>query len=239
MIPDISEISAFEYWWDFDQNEYEEYIQNNNLKKTQKTLFEYIKDNVTFEMEFFNDHSYHAFATDMMTYTEISDEFGDKLANRIVSDCIRKNTGRCESKEIFESQKKKTVIITEEEEQKLIGNILNEVFYPTANKVLRVTKFLDDNFERYAIDSIDDNGYPTKENTVVWMTRERQPIKTLKTLTPYIQDDELIRVLDDQSNIRKMISNEKDRKKFLRQVVKDWYFKRRGIENGILSVNHL
>ncbi len=129
----------------------------------------------------------------------------------------------------YESKKKKTVIITEQEEQRLIGNILQEAFYPTSDKVLAIKSYLDKNFKKQELDSLDVNGYPIKEKTVMLLSKEKQPLKTLNM-------KELLRLLDDK--FHKMISDNDDRKKFLKQVIVDWY--RNNIKsNGILSVNHL
>lgn len=125
--------------------------------------------------------------------------------------------------------KSKTVIMTEETEQKLIADILEEAFYPTSDKVLAIKEYLDKNFAKQKLDSLDDNGYPTKENTVVLLSKEKQPLKTLNM-------KELLRLLDDK--FHNMVSDNVDRKKFLKQVIRDWY--QNNIKNnGILSVNHL
>lgn len=125
----------------------------------------------------------------------------------------------------------KTIIITEETEQKLIADILAEAFYPTSDKVLAIKTYLDKNFAKQELDSLDDNGYPTKEKTVVLLSKEKQPLKTLNM-------KELLRLLDDNDEFRKMISDDIDRKKFLKQVIRDWYTNNID-SNGILSVNHL
>lgn len=125
--------------------------------------------------------------------------------------------------------KSKTIIITEETEQKLIADILAEAFYPTSDKVLAIKTYLDKNFAKQKLDSLDDNGYPTKENTVVMLSKEKQPLKTLNM-------KELLRLLDDK--FHNMVSDNSDRKKFLKQVIRDWY--QNNIKNnGILSANHL
>jgi len=123
----------------------------------------------------------------------------------------------------------KTVIITEETEQKLIADILEEAFYPTSDKVLAIKTYLDKNFAKQKLDSLDVNGYPTKENTVVMLSKEKQPLKTLNM-------KELLRLLDDK--FHNMVSDNLDRKKFLKQVIRDWYHNNIK-NNGILSVNHL
>ena len=125
--------------------------------------------------------------------------------------------------------KSKTLIITEKTEQKLIADIVEEAFYPTSDKVLAIKTYLDKNFAKQKLDSLDDNGYPTKENTVVLLSKEKQPLKTLNM-------KELLRLLDDK--FHNMVSDNLDRKKFLKQVIRDWY--QNNIKNnGILSVNHL
>lgn len=125
--------------------------------------------------------------------------------------------------------KSKTLIITEETEQKLIADVLEEAFYPTSDKVLAIKTYLDKNFAKQKLDSLDVNGYPTKENTVVMLSKEKQPLKTLNM-------KELLRLLDDK--FHNMVSDNLDRKKFLKQVIRDWYHNNIK-NNGILSVNHL
>ena len=372
MIPDISQIGEFVYTWDFDEEEYEEYLQDNELEKNEETLIEYIRDNVSFDIEFLDNETFHMFDSETMSLEEISDEFGDKLANAILTDCSEHGEGRFETyylfdeeidvnnkeqlndmakkllqhgvyqkfcrgfilsdgtvvytpnehnqctiingikntfhfiqlgnirilpysidigqeptpqqrnvlrqvissysdselyldimdkgtevsvkytkpnwryvmgeidryyeegikptgRDFYESKKKKTVIITEQEEQNLIKNILQEAFYPNSEKVLIIKDFLDKNFVKQEIDSLDENGYPTKEKTVMLVSNQKQPLKTLSM-------KELLRFLDDK--FQKMVSKKEDRRKFLKQVIKDWYFGNiKG--NGILSVNYL
>jgi hypothetical protein len=123
----------------------------------------------------------------------------------------------------------KTFIITEEKEQNIISEILEEAFYPTSDKVLLIKNYLDKNFAKQELDSLDDNGYPKKEKTVVMLSKDKQPLKTLRM-------KELLMLLDDKFN--NMVSDDKDRKKFLKQVITDWYLNKIK-NNGILSVNHL
>lgn len=128
-------------------------------------------------------------------------------------------------------RQRRTIVITEEAEQNLISDLLAEAFYPTSAKVLLIKDILDANFERQKLDSLDGNGHPIKEKSVVLMSSDRQPLKTLNM-------KELLRYLDDNEKIRKMVTNDNDRRKFLEQVITDWY-NNRIKSNGILSVNHL
>lgn len=125
--------------------------------------------------------------------------------------------------------KRRTIVITEEAEQSLISDLLTEAFYPSAEKVLAIKEYLDANFARQLLDSLDGNGYPIKEKTVNLLSKDKQPLKTLNM-------KELLRLLDDK--FHSMISDDNDRKKFLKQVIKDWYNKKIN-RSGILTFNHL
>lgn len=120
---------------------------------------------------------------------------------------------------------KKTIVIDEAKENKLVGDIFKSVFYPKAEQVIEVENFLNDNFKQKQILTLDTNGYPDFEKDVVMIKKNME----LKTMTP----KELLRMLDDKFHDR--IKDDDDRKRFLKQVITDWYYKR--IKNGILSVN--
>lgn len=116
--------------------------------------------------------------------------------------------------------------ITEKIEQEVIGDILTESFSPYTEKVLIVKDYLDKNFTQGNIDDIDENGYPVKIG-VVNMINNNQVVKTL-------QGDEILLLLNDKFN--KIIKNNEDRNKFLKQVLTDW-FDGKISKNGLLSVN--
>lgn len=107
--------------------------------------------------------------------------------------------------------------------------IINEAFCPPAEKVLHIKQYLDKNFIKQELDDIDENGYPTKDKTVMMLSISGQPIKTLKI-------NDLLMLLDDKFQM--MISNKKDRIKFLKQVISDWYYNKIS-KNGLLSVNYI
>ena len=121
---------------------------------------------------------------------------------------------------------RKNIIINEDTEREVIGEILTEGFSPDKEKVLIVKDYIDKNFEPVRIDDIDANGYPVKDK-MVNMLSGGQPIKTM-TLK------EFLLLLDDKFN--PIITNDDDRKRFLKQIIKDWYSGKLG-KNGLLSVN--
>lgn len=121
------------------------------------------------------------------------------------------------------------VLISEADERSLINSILAEAFSPSSEKVLIVKDYLDKNFTKDSMDDIDENGYPKKITTAVMMSGDGQPLKT-------VLPKELLLLLDDKFS--KIISDDSDRKKFLKQVITDW-FSGNISSSGILSVNWL
>lgn len=122
----------------------------------------------------------------------------------------------------------KTIIIDEAKEAKLIANIFESAFIPKTELVKKVEKYLDDNFRRNMTPTLDKtNGHADFRKDVV-MVKGGVDFETLEM-------PDLLRMLDDEFNDK--IKDDDDRKKFLEQVITDWYYKR--IKNGLLSVNHL
>lgn len=109
----------------------------------------------------------------------------------------------------------------------IVGDILQESFFPIADKVLMVKNFLDKGFIRQLQDDIDANGYPKKKCVVILKSTDNQPLKTMAMR-------ELLLMLDDKFN--SMVKDEKDRRKFLKQIIIDW-FSNKISKQGLLSVN--
>lgn len=109
----------------------------------------------------------------------------------------------------------------------IVGDILQESFCPLSDMVLMVKKFLDKGFTRQLQDDIDSNGYPKKKCVVTMLSTDRQPLKIMSMR-------ELLLMLDDKFN--SMVKDEKDRRKFLKQIIRDW-FDNKISKQGLLSVN--
>lgn len=121
---------------------------------------------------------------------------------------------------------KKTIKISEDVERDIIANVLTEAFYPEREKVLSIKDYLDKNFTRYENIDVDEDGYPKSYNAVQ-LIMNGQPVKPMTM-------EELLRHLDDK--FMNMIRDKSDRRKFLIQVIKDWYNNKID-RNGLLSVN--
>lgn len=111
----------------------------------------------------------------------------------------------------------------------IVGNILQESFFPMGEKVIMVKKFLDKGFRKQLQDDITADGYPTKKCVVILKSADNQDLKTMSMR-------ELLLMLDDKFN--SMVKDEKDRRKFLKQIIRDW-FDNKITKQGLLSVNFI
>ena len=116
------------------------------------------------------------------------------------------------------------VIVLSEEQ---LDYVLSESFHPKSSMVLMVKGYLDKNFNHSYIDDMDTNGYPQRIPVVVWVNSNGDSLKTLST-------DDLLSMLDDKFN--SLIKDDDDRRRFLKQVIKDW-FRKKITHDGLLSVN--
>lgn len=120
----------------------------------------------------------------------------------------------------------KIIVIDESRAEKLFGNIFESAFYPKAEQVIEVQDFLNKNFRKKTLPTINPtNGYADLETYFIY-------VKNGFELQQMDRDD-LIRLL--MHEFRKRIKDEDDRRRFLNQVVDDWIANK--IKNGILSVN--
>ena len=118
----------------------------------------------------------------------------------------------------------KTIIITEEMENDLIKFILSEEYiYPDPDKVLIVKNYLDSNFTPTTIPDVNDNGMPSKVKAVV--TKNGSNTMSLQDLFYMVQE-----------KFKNLVSNQKNRDKFLKQVINDWT-EGKITKEGSLSVN--
>lgn len=118
--------------------------------------------------------------------------------------------------------------INENSEKAILSYFLSESFIPKADLVLKIKDYLDKNFARQTLDDVE-NGYPKKIYAVNMLSVDKQPLKTL-------QLSEFLLLLDDK--FHSIIKDSSDRKKFLKQVIQDW-FNDAISKEGILSKNSI
>lgn len=109
----------------------------------------------------------------------------------------------------------KKIIISEDKEHLLYEEaMLEEMFGGWGDKVKSIKDYLDKNFARAAATMFGEDGKPQIKQVVAWLDGYKQVVKTLTEV-------QLFYIIQDQ--FKKIISDKKERDKFLIQVLKDWY----------------
>lgn len=123
----------------------------------------------------------------------------------------------------------KVVYITENQLREAYENALTESFVINTHLVSAIKKYLDKHFTKAKYDDIDANGDVVEKNAVQVLSVSGQPLQTISV-------EKLVSKLD--SKFSSNIKDDKDRKKFLEQVVDDWLHNKITRE-GMLSVNYI
>ena len=92
----LNDYGMIEYSWDFDEDEYHEYLEEDSLEDSAETLEEYIQDNVRFEVEFFDNETFQRVKWEEYYYDDLEDAFDEKVARIIINDCKKSGKGKIE-----------------------------------------------------------------------------------------------------------------------------------------------
>ena len=98
---DTSEIGGVNYSWDFDEEEYQEWLVDAEYENTQEALMEYINDNVEFELEYLDNETYHTCGCDYVDYNALEDMFGEKMQKEILTTCMNDGSGSFETVNLY------------------------------------------------------------------------------------------------------------------------------------------
>ncbi len=72
----------------FDEDYYEEYLQDNGLQDSPAVKLAYVKDNCDWDIDYLNGETWHTCESGTLNYSEMEDEFGETLAAAILNDCM-------------------------------------------------------------------------------------------------------------------------------------------------------
>lgn len=101
---DLSGVGKIDVTWNFDKDDYLEWLNENGYEINDKSLNEYIKDYVDFELEYFDNDTYHHMAYENVCYSDLADSFGEEMANRIVKEIRDDGQSTFETQELYNSQ---------------------------------------------------------------------------------------------------------------------------------------
>lgn len=86
-IPDTSTIGGFNYSWDFDHDEYEDWLLDEEMQDSPEAYNEYIENNVTFTCEYVDHETRHSTGDYAdFSYEDLIDEYGERVAKSIRED---------------------------------------------------------------------------------------------------------------------------------------------------------
>lgn len=85
---DPSEIGEIACTLDFDEDWYEEYLQDNELTDSPQTKEEYIRNECTYDVELFDAETYHQCGYEQMTIDQIEENFGAAIAADVFKECM-------------------------------------------------------------------------------------------------------------------------------------------------------
>lgn len=90
--------------WDFDEEDYLEWIEDSEYENNEDSLSEYIRDCVSFDLEYFDNETYHSMGFDTADYSDLESEFGESMTNRIMSELKAKGESSFETQELYNSE---------------------------------------------------------------------------------------------------------------------------------------
>ena len=96
-LPPINKIGIIQYEWNFDIDDYLEWLSDNDIEDTRNNYMQYINDNVEFYLDLFDNDTFHHFEYVTTDITTIEDEYGKNCADTILSDCMQKGKGELET----------------------------------------------------------------------------------------------------------------------------------------------
>lgn len=85
---DISEIGAINVSLNFDEDWYNEWCNERKVADSPAMREEYAEEECDFDVEYFDSETFHHMGYDNMSYGEIVENFGEKLANDALSQCL-------------------------------------------------------------------------------------------------------------------------------------------------------
>lgn len=88
--PDLCEISVIEYETYIDEDDYNEYLTDNNLQDSDEIRKQYFNEEVYIDLTFYDYETSHYMGQESMQIDDIKDIYGDKLADIIFNNCYNK-----------------------------------------------------------------------------------------------------------------------------------------------------
>lgn len=85
---ELNQIGSVEPSLDFDEDYYQEWLEDNELEDSQENKLEFIKTECEFDLDYTDSEYYHHMDYDSMYYDDMVDAFGERMANDMLNACL-------------------------------------------------------------------------------------------------------------------------------------------------------
>lgn len=88
---ELSEIGEIHCTLNFNEDWYNDYLQENGLSNSREILQDYVREECDYDIEYYDSETYHSMNEyDTMTIDEIEKNFGKALAHDVFNECMEK-----------------------------------------------------------------------------------------------------------------------------------------------------
>ena len=99
---DLSDVGKVECQADFDDEEYNEWLVDNELTDSEQSRIEYFTDVIEYEVTYYDNETYHVMECDYsVMYSDLEELFGEKMAETILSECMKNGKYEFETYELY------------------------------------------------------------------------------------------------------------------------------------------
>lgn len=102
---DLSDVGEVEYEWNFDEDDYNEWLLDNEFADSEEARKQYYTEELTYSVTYYDNETFHYMANDCnLTYDDLEELFGEDMAQKMLANCIEKGNGRFETIELYENE---------------------------------------------------------------------------------------------------------------------------------------
>ena len=100
---DLSDVGKVECETYFDEDEYNEWLVDNELADSQEARIQYYTDEIEYDVTYLDNETFHVMENDYpVMYSDLEELFGDKMAQTIMSECMKNGKYGFETYELYE-----------------------------------------------------------------------------------------------------------------------------------------
>jgi len=101
---DLSEVGKIECETYFDEDEYNEWLTNEELIDSEEVRKQYFTDEISYDVTYYDNETYHFMENDYsVLYSDLEELFGEEMAEKILKGCMQDGKYSFETYEIYEN----------------------------------------------------------------------------------------------------------------------------------------